>query len=275
MTITSQIPSFAINRMVAPRLSLNDFLRLAARVGAGGVEVRNDVEGREFADGMAAAELKSRIADAGLQVASINALQRFNDWTPDRAQEAKKLFDYAAGLGAPGIVMCPVIDEAHGWDAAELQRKLREALLALKLLAADSGVIGYVEPLGMNGSTLNSQMVAANAIRDVDGAGPLQICFDTFQHFRASDGAWDASLVGLVHVSGIVRQDLQPDQLTEPDRGFVTVEDRCDNIGKLKALRESGYAGFVSMEPFSPVIHAMADATAPLASSFAYLRGAL
>lgn len=265
---------FAINRMVAPRLGLDGFLALARAAGAEAVEVRNDVEGREFADGTPAAELRRRIADHGLAVASINALQRFNDWTPDRQREAETLFAYAAALGAPGIVMCPVIDANHGWSDAELARKLRQALKALRSIAADNGVVGYVEPLGMVDSTLRSQRLAADAIADCDGLGPLQICYDTFQYFRASDDRLFPDFIGLVHVSGITRTGPRREELTEPDRGFVDSRDICGNLDQLRHVLAAGYRGYVSMEPFDPAIHALADATAPLVASFDYLRQA-
>ena len=264
--------TFAINRMVAPRLPLDGFLALAKKAGAAAVEVRNDVEGQEFADGSPALELKARIADAGLAVASINALQRFNDWTAERAGETEALFRYAAALGAPGIVMCPVIDANHGWSETELAAKLRQSLKAIKALASDTGVIGYVEPLGMVDSTLRSQRIAAEAIADVDGAGPLQICYDTFQFYRAHDTKLYPELIGLVHVSGIARTDLPPEKLTEPDRGFVDAKDITDTAGQLKAIIARGYRGYVSMEPFDPKIHAADDVSEPLARSFAYLR---
>lgn len=273
--MTQPAIQFAINRMVAPRLPLDDFLNLARQAGATAVEVRNDVEGREFADGMTARDLKSRIADAGLSVASINALQRFNDWTPERAQEAEALFRYAAELGAPGIVMCPVIDLHHGWSKTELAAKLRQSLEAIKALASDTGVIGYVEPLGMAGSTLQNQHIAAEAIGDVNGAGPLQICYDTFQYYRCRDQKLFPELIGLVHVSGISRTDLAPEALTEPDRGFVDGLDITDTGGQLKRIVASGYRGYVSMEPFDPKIHQLEDASEPLSKSFAYLRGFL
>ena len=270
--LASQPIRFAINRMVAPRLGTDEFLALAVAAGAAAVEVRNDVEGREFADGTPASELRKRIAGRGLAVASINALQRFNDWNADREREAKDLFAYAAALGAPGIVMCPVIDANHGWNEAELERKLRQALKALRNIAADSGVIGYVEPLGMVDSTLRSQRLAAEAIADLAGAGPLQICYDTFQFYRASDDRLYPELIGLVHVSGITRTGVARDKLTEPDRGFVDASDICGNVPQLRELRRSGYGGFVSMEPFDPAVHALADAAPPLARSFEYLR---
>jgi 2-keto-myo-inositol isomerase len=271
---TPQPIRFAINRMVAPRLTLEDFLTLAVSAGAEAVEVRNDVEGREFADGTPALELGKRIAGHGLSLASINALQRFNDWTPEREGEAKHLFKYAAALGARGIVMCPVVDSNHGWSNAELARKLREALKAIARIAADSGVTGYVEPLGMVDSTLRSQRLAAEAIADCGGAGPLQICYDTFQYFRAGDDKLFPELIGIVHVSGITRLGARREELTEPDRGFVDNRDICGNLDQLRQIRAAGYRGHVSMEPFDPAIHAMADVTAPLAASFAYMRQA-
>lgn len=263
---------FSINRTVAPNLALDAFLKLASKVGVEGVEVRNDIEGQEFANGVPAVEVCQRISDHGLKVASINALQRFNDWTADRAREAQGLFAYAAALGAPGIVLCPVVEAGHGWSTAELARKLRESLRAIKSIASDHGVIGYVEPLGMVNSTLRSQALAVEAIKDVDGAGPLQLCYDTFQYYRASDTQLFPEHIGLVHVSGITRTDLPREELTEPDRGFVDSRDICGTVEQLRTIRAAGYAGYVSMEPFDPVIQARTDVSADLARSLAYLR---
>ena len=76
--------TFALNRTCAPHLSLAEFIVLAQKAGVQAVEIRNDIEGQEFANGMPAAELKARLDDAGLKLASVNALQRFNDWTDAR-----------------------------------------------------------------------------------------------------------------------------------------------------------------------------------------------
>lgn len=266
---------FALNRTVAPNLPLAAFLELAKRAGAEAVEIRNDIAGREFADGTPAREVRQRIADAGLKVASINALQRFNDWTAEREREATALIRYAAELGAPGIVMCPVIDENHGWSDAELETKLRQSLKALKPIYADHGVIGYVEPLGMAGSTLKQQARAVAAMGDVDGFGPFELCYDTFQYYRCSDSKLFPEHVGLVHVSGITRTDLPREKLTEPDRGFVDAEDICDNVGQVKQVRGAGYRGYVSMEPFDPRIQETADVSGPLKASLDYIRASL
>lgn len=268
MTVT-----FALNRTCAPHYSLAEFIALAQKVGVQAVEIRNDIEGREFADGMPASELKSRLDDAGLKLASVNALQRFNEWTPTRAEDAKRLIAYSAELGAPGVVLCPTHlpgDDQH----ADAHARLCEGLAALKPIFADSGVIGYVEPLGMRHSSMNRQAQAIAALDDIGGGGDFQLCYDTFQHFRASDDALFPDRIRLVHISGIARPDLAPDELTEPDRGFVFLGDRVGNIARLRVMVDAGYSGFVSMEPFSPETQNDPKVADRLRASIDYIKGA-
>lgn len=265
--------TFALNRTCAPQFTLAEFIALAQKVGVQAVEIRNDIEGREFADGMPATELKSRLDDAGLRLASVNALQRFNDWTPARATEAKRLIAYSAALGAPGVVLCPAHlpgDDQH----ADAHARLCEGLAALKPIFADSGVIGYVEPLGMRHSSMNRQAQAIAALDDIGGGDDFQLCYDTFQHFRASDDALFPERIGLVHISGIARPDLAPDELTEPDRGFVFLGDRVSNIARLRVMVDAGYSGFVSMEPFSPETQNDPNVADRLRASLDYVKGA-
>ncbi|TPE51746.1 TIM barrel protein [Amaricoccus solimangrovi] len=266
-------PRLAINRTVAPGLPLADFLALARNAGAEGVEIRNDVPGREFADGTPASEVRARIAEAGLAVASINALQRFNDWTPAREREAAVLAAYARDLGAPGIVLCPVIDESLGWSPDERLARIAAGLRGLAPILADAGVTGYVEPLGMRGSTMDRQAEAVEAMQAVGAAGVFRLCYDTFQSFRRGDPTLFPEHVGLVHVSGITRTDLAPAELTEPDRGLVGPEDRVENLARLSGLPD--YSGFVSLEPFDPSVQRDPDLAGKLAASLARLRGAL
>ena len=204
-----------------------------------------------------------------------NALQRFNDWTREREEEAQALVAYAAELGAPGLVMCPVIDEAHGWSEAELAEKLREGLRGLRPIFADHGVTGYVEPLGMKGSTLTRQARAVEAVNDIDGWDNFALCYDTFQFFRCGDERTFPERIRLVHVSGISRQDLSPGDLTEPDRELVFVNDRVGNMTQLRDLVAAGYEGYISMEPFSPVTQQDPALGARLQASLDYLAAAV
>ena len=243
--------TFALNRTCAPHIALAEFITLAQTVGVHAVEIRNDIAGQEFANGMPAAELKARLDDAGLRLASVNALQRFNDWTADRATEAAALIKYAAALGAPGVVLCPAHlpgDDQH----ADAHARLCQGLRALQPMFADAGITGYVEPLGMRHSSMNQQAQAVAALETIEGWQNFKICYDTFQHYRAHDDALFPDRIGLVHISGIARPDLAPTDLTEPDRGFVFLGDRVGNIARLRAMVDAGYQGFVSMEPFSP-----------------------
>lgn len=274
MTETAEI-AFALNRTVAPNLPLGAFLKLASAVGASAVEVRNDLPGVEFLDGTRAEDLAGHIADAGLKIASVNALQRFNDWTSEREAEAQALVEYARTLGAPGIVLCPVVDAHHGWSEAELERKLRTSLTALKPLLLEHGVTGFVEPLGMPASTLRFQTPAVEAISEIDGWDAFALCYDTFQFFRSNDTALHPLKIQLVHISGISRRDLAPSALTEPDRGFVDEHDICGTVDQLRRVRQAGFRGFVSMEPFDPVIQAAISVDRELRASFEFVRRAL
>lgn len=262
---------FALNRTCAPQLALPEFIALAKAVGVQAVEIRNDIEGREFADGTPAAEIKARLDAAGLAVASVNALQRFNDWTPARAAEAEVLIARAAALGAPGLVLCPVHTKDHGWTEAEAEKNLRDGLRQLRPILQHHGITGYVEPLGMKGSTMKRQAMAVAAVGDIDGWDAYRLCYDTFQYYRCGDTRLFPERIGLAHMSGIARTDLAPGELTEPDRGLVFVGDRVDNIAQLRALQTAGYDGFVSMEPFSPEVQNDPQLAAHLRASLDYV----
>lgn len=115
-------PSFALNHMVAPSLRPEAFFALCRKVGAAQAEIRNDLAGNAIIDGTPAAEIGSQARDAGVSLISINALQRFNEWTPAREAEAIELADYAQAVGAAALVLVPVND-GTGQADGERQRK--------------------------------------------------------------------------------------------------------------------------------------------------------
>lgn len=250
-------------------------MQLAESVGVNHVEIRNDIEGQELFDGTAADEVRETLAERGLRVASLNALQQFNRWNDERAGQARTLASWTRQLGAAGIVLCPLIDAAAPWNEAEKVRQLIDGLRALRPILQDAGITGYVEPLGMPGSTLKSQRMAVEAIGEIDGWDTYALCYDTFQYYRCGDDRIWPEHVGLVHVSGITRTDLSPEALTEPDRGFVFADDRVGNVEQLLALKAAGYHGVISMEPFSPATQADPAIAERLAESLAYLRSVI
>jgi 2-keto-myo-inositol isomerase len=267
--------TFALNRTVAPHRELEAFLELAREVGATGVEIRNDIEGQEFANGLPARELKSRIEEAGLTIASINALQRFNAWTAGREREARHLIEYAGACGAPGLVLCPVVDAGDGRSEAQLAEDFRHSLRELRPILASNGVLGLVEPLGMLDSTLRFKAPAVEAIGDINGFADFALCHDTFQHFRCGDTAFYPEHTAIIHISGIVETSLPREALTEPHRGLIDENDRCGNVEQLRHLLTRGYRGFVSFEPFDPKVQCLKDPAAALGGSIAYIRRAL
>jgi 2-keto-myo-inositol isomerase len=266
---------FAMNRTCAPQLLMSDFLKLAVGAGTGAIEIRNDIPDREFHDGTEPQAILNQMQASNLRIASVNALQRFNDWTGERETEAKALMRYAAKLGAPGVVLCPVHNTDHGWTRAVAEKNLRNGLKHLRPILQNLGVKGYVEPLGMTGSTMKKQSMAVAAITDIDGWDVYELCYDTFQYFRCGDTELFPQHIGLAHMSGITRDDLKPGELVEPDRVLIEDTDRVENLRQLRALKEAGYNGFVSMEPFNVDLQLSPDLLTRLQASFARVQAAL
>ena len=127
----TMLPRFALNHMTAPRFEVGEFFRLARSLGLSEVEIRNDLAGNAILDGTAAATVRALADQAGVTIISINALQRFNEWTAEREREAIELADYAEACGAKALVLVPVND-GSGRANGERQGNLRVALKALQ-----------------------------------------------------------------------------------------------------------------------------------------------
>eukprot|EP01037_Dinobryon_pediforme_P048309 gene48309-63266_t len=139
---------FAINHMVAPSVPVAEFFDLCARLSSYSVEIRNDLASVAIFDGTPADDVATAASGRGISIISINALQRFNQWTAERATEAAELAAYAAASGARALVLVPVNDTAFTPADADRLAGLREALAALKPILAAHGLLGLVEPLG-------------------------------------------------------------------------------------------------------------------------------
>jgi 2-keto-myo-inositol isomerase len=260
--------------MVAPLLRPDAFFELCRKVGTAQAEIRNDLAGNAIIDGMPAAEIGRQARNAGVSLISINALQRFNEWTPARQAEAIELADYAQAAGAAALVLVPVND-GSGQADGERQKNVRTALRALRPILRDRGVLGLVEPLGFTICSLRSKQEAADAIADVDGVSAFKLVHDTFHHHLAGEPALFAEMTGLVHISGVADKEVRVDDMRDPHRVLVDEEDRLDNVGQIRALLGAGYAGPLSFEPFSPVVHECNDPAQALADSIAFIRARL
>jgi 2-keto-myo-inositol isomerase len=262
--------AFALNHMVAPSLPPRAFFALCRSLGIERAEIRNDLAGNAIIDGTPASEIRDLAREAGVSILSINALQRFNEWTPARHDEAIQLADYARDVGGWALVLVPVND-GTGQGDAERRRNLREALTALKPILAERGLVGLVEPLGFEICSLRSKREAVEGIAAADGASTFRLVHDTFHHHLAGEPELFPASTGLVHISGVSDPAVTVPDMRDPHRVLVDAGDRLDNAGQIRALKDGGYAGVFSFEPFSPAVHALKDVRQALADSMQFI----
>jgi 2-keto-myo-inositol isomerase len=263
--------TFALNHIVSPSRDFADFARLSRDLGINSVEIRNDLQGVEIADGTPAEEVKAAAKDAGVEILSINALQRFNDWNATREEEAVALARYAAGCGAKALVLCPVNSREDRRSETQRVDDLRRSLQALRPILRDHGLTGLVEPLGFEESSLRRKRVAVDAIDAVEGADTFSLVHDTFHHYLAGESEIFPERTGLVHISGVEDRSLAHNDIRDQHRILVGEGDLLGNIAQINALRQGGYRGPFSFEPFADSVHAMTNVADALRQSIALI----
>ena len=267
--------TFSLNHMVAPRLAHGAFFDLANALGVAAVEIRNDLNGVALADGTSAADVGAAAKARGLNVLSINALQRFNLWDDARAAEAEAMIDQCVASGAEALVLCPVNDVNYKPSATERRAGLVKALNGLKPLLEKAGVRGLVEPLGFAECSLRFKGEAIEAIDAVGGAATFRVVHDTFHHFVAGETKIFPERTGLVHISGVADPGADAGIMRDPHRVLVGADDRIGNIAQMRALRAGGYGGPLSFEPFAASVHASANIEADLRASIVFVKAGL
>ncbi len=266
--------AFGLNHRVAPTAGLTAFFDLAVSLGISDVEIRNELPHVAIADGTPARDVRLEAEARNLTIVSINALYPFNIWTPERAEQALALIDYAAACGAKGVVLCPLNDASYQAPDAERLGVLRDALAALAPLLRRAGIAGLVEPLGFPESSLRLKREALDAIDAVDGADVFELVHDTFHHHVAGETEIFPGRTGLVHISGVVDPTVLRNAMKDAHRVLVDAHDRLDNLGQIRALTAGGYAGPLSFEPFADSVSNATDIRAALADSMATIRRA-
>jgi len=275
------VERFAINRIAAPSLTLAQFYDLAAELGVRKVELRNDLGAGDIIDGLKNAEAAALASSRGIEVISINALQKFNlaSMRAKASGELERLLELAAAIGCTSIVLCPNNDAADARRPALRAAETIDALAAFGPLFAEVGILGYIEPLGFAISSLASLVLAQEAIRK-SGFSCYRVVHDTFHHYIGPEdqailgGVYDVRNTGLVHVSG-VEVDLPADEYRDEHRVLVGPADRMKSREQMLRLDELGYSGDYSFEPFSPVVQRLGrtELVAAFRKSLAYLCG--
>ncbi|AKF46849.1 TIM barrel protein [Pseudomonas syringae] len=266
---------FALNRMVAPRLSLESFVDLAVKLGADAIEIRNDLKGVEIENGTAPGVVRDLCAARGVQVLSINALYPFDVWNEERAAQATKLAQYARDCGARGLVLCPLNDRADPRNGAQRASGLRTALTALAPILREHGILGLVEPLGFEECSLRLKRQAVDAIKAVGGLDVYRLVHDTFHHHLAGEVELFPELTGLVHISGVEDAQAPLNSIRDGHRVLVGEGDILGNASQIERLLDSGYQGHLSFEPFAESVHALDDIPQAIAASMTHLSRAV
>jgi 2-keto-myo-inositol isomerase len=260
---------FALNHMTVARLSFREVMALAKQLGCVGIEVRNDLPQPLF-DGMSPAEGGTLVRDNGLRLLAVAEVKRFNDWSSDKEAEALALMKIAQAAGAEAVSLIPRNDNL-GMGNGERQANLRVALKALKPMLEDHNLIGMVEPLGFEICALRYKSEAVEGIEAVGGKGRFKLVHDTFHHTLAHGGPLFPEHTGIVHISGVVDQEVGVSEMRDPHRVLVTPGDRLGNVEQIAALQAAGWNGPVSFEAFSPDIHGLTDPATALRASMDHM----
>ncbi len=262
--------SMAVNHMAVPRMRFDAVLELSAELGCVGVEFRNDLSAPLF-DGETAEAAKSAAHACGQKILALAEVKAFNELTEARLPDVQRIIAAAQTCGAEGVSLIPRNGGPAG-KGSDAKSRLRDALLLLKPLLDDANLLGFIEPLGFETSTLRFKSDALEAIENVCGTGTFRLIHDTFHHCLSGETELYPSETAIVHVSGVTNADLSPADMRDQHRGLVDRSDRLGNVVQLRSLMSGGYDGPISFEPFAPEIHALEDPGTALAASINFLR---
>jgi 2-keto-myo-inositol isomerase len=272
---------FALNRIACPAFGLEEFFKLTRELGLTKVELRNDLPGGRVTDSLSPSEAAALAARHGIEVLTINAQQKFNvkALAAQVAAELKRLLEVAAVLRCRAVVLCPNNDTADQRDAETRRAETVEALAALGPLFSAAGLLGYVEPLGFAECSLPSAVTAAEAVKR-SGQSCYRVLMDTFHHYLGPDTdevigtGYDVKNTGLIHASG-VESSVAKERIRDEHRVLVGARDRTGCREQILRHIRLGYAGDISLEPFSAEIQRLGrdELAAALKKSLGYLQG--
>ena len=253
----------SLNRIIYPKLKLEDFFKFTKDLDLNKIELRNDLPGGEIIDSYPPEQLKELSKKYGVEILTINALQKFNLGAilPKTIEELKKLINLSLSIGCKAIVLCPNNDLNDKRGSEEIFEETVKALKSFGPLFQDSGLWGYLEPLGFEECSLRSIVTAMKAIQE-SGYPIYKIVHDTFHHhigpdtFDAIKNNYDISYTGLVHISG-VESNIPVKEYRDNHRVLVSEQDKLQNKEQIALLLKLGYGGNISFEPFSQKVHEM------------------
>lgn len=249
---------FALNRIIYPHAPLKDFIDLALVCGISKIELRNDLEGGRIIDSLSSNELSSICKSEGVEIISVNAVQKFN--LPanfiNAREEIKEISSLCNEINCSSIVLCPNNEIDDKRTSAEFLRDTIDALNFYASTFRDYELTAYIEPLGFPECSIRTKRDAMEAIQKSDCPEIYKIIHDTFHHFLSSELEYYFEATGLVHISG-VSEDIKKSAVKDEHRILINCNDKMDSLKQIHILEESGYPGLYSFEPFATSVQKM------------------
>jgi 2-keto-myo-inositol isomerase len=253
----------SLNRILFPAGNLEEFFKLGSDMGLSKIELRNDLEGIGIIDPYSPQDVRRFSEKYDIKILTINALQKFNLGAvlPKVLEQLKVLIRLSVAIDCAAIILVPNNDNNDKRRPEAIMKETVAALKAFEPLFEDSGILGYIEPLGFEECSLRSKVTALQAIQE-SGCHNYKIVHDTFHHYLGPDtddalkNNYDISCTGLVHVSG-VESKIPSNRYKDTHRILITDRDRIKNREQLKLIIELGYEGDISFEPFAREIQGM------------------
>ena len=253
----------SLNRIIYSKLKLEDFFKFTKDLDLNKIELRNDLPGEKIIDGYTPEQLKALSKKYGVEILTINALQKFNLGAilPKTMEALKKLINLSLSIGCKAIVLCPNNDVSDKRSSEEIFKETVKALKSFGPLFQDSGMQGYLEPLGFEECSLRSIVIAMKTIQE-SSYSVYKIVHDTFHHHIGPDtfdtikNDYDISYTGLVHISG-VECNIPVKEYRDNHRVLVSGQDKLQSKEQIALLLKLGYAGNISFEPFSQKVQEM------------------
>jgi len=236
--------------MTMANASYAELLDVASGLNCVGVELRTDLADALFSGSDAAVAAQSA-RDKKLRILALSEVTAFNDPSHKKLEQAESLMQIARSCGAEAISLIPRNDAQYTAKKIRTEH-LRQALLALAPLLKSYGLIGFIEPLGFEESSIRHKREVVDMLESLNCTEQFKLVHDTFHHYLAGDDEFYPQHTGIVHVSGVVESNLTKSELTDAHRVLVDSFDCLDNIGQIRVLFEGGYTGPVSYEAFSP-----------------------
>ncbi len=242
---------FALNQITTPKWSMGEAIEGLRRHGIPGIGLW-----RHFIDDYGTAKTARHLKDAGLWVACYCTSAWFDragaDGLRAAIDENKRVFDQAADVGAPCVVMVVGGLPRGSKDLAGQRARVRDGLAALRDHAAQLGVTLALEPLhpmyAADRACLNT-LKQANDLCDELGAG-FGTVVDIYHCW------WDPELRAQITRGGGARVktfhlcDWRVPTRNMRDRAMVG-----DGVADIAAIRswldEAGYDGPIELELFS------------------------